>query len=173
MSITKQPFVTQNRSLAIALHVAGAPITEVMNVYTPEMLKEWGFRSAAEAVKARRPGKLRFYIKPVDRIEQLIAAYDKQAAEPEDKEFEIEDGVPDDIRAMRLVCHSQRARKIIQRCLNNPVHAWELHSKGEGEDNEKRIAEALKAGNEISTTMPGFVMVNAMASEKTRKGLGL
>ena len=169
----KQPFVTQNRSLAIALHTAGAPIMEVMNVYTPEMLKAWGFKSAAEAVNARKTGKLKFCIEPTDRLQVLIDAYNEQATRPENENFEIPDDVEDDIRAVRLVCHSQRVRKKIQECIDDPKHAFELHTKGTAEGIEKRVADALRTGKEMNALLPGFIVVNATASEQTRKRLGL
>ncbi len=163
------PFQTQNRSLAIALHTAGAPIIEIRNVYTPEQLKQWGFETATEAVKAKRPGRIVFLIERTERLEQLIAAYDQQAAMPDDQTFEIEDDVEDDIRAVRLVCHSQRTRVAIQKCVDDPLYAWELHVRGDPGADAKRVEDAFKNGQEITVQMPGFVAVNAMASDKTRK----
>lgn len=176
--MTKAPFTTTNRALAIALMTAGVPILEVQNIYTPEMLRGWGFRNAAEAHKARKQGIVKFFIEPVDRLEQLIAAFDQQAAVPDDQTVEIADDEEDDIRAVKLVCHSQKIRRAIDSELKKLHSAWEFHSdrpmsEQERADVERQMKNGLKTGEGFSVNIPGFKLVNAAASDKLRKRLGL
>jgi hypothetical protein len=170
----KPPFTTTNRALAIALHAAGAPILEVQNVFTPDMLSAWGFRTAAEAHKAKKQGIVRFFIEPIDRLQQLIAAFDQQAAVPDDQTVNISDDEEDDIRAVKIVCHSQKIRRAIDLELKKLHSAWEFQQDRPMSDSERQSLEQQVNGKqEFTASIPGFRIVNAAASPQTRRRLGL
>lgn len=170
----RPPFTTTNFGLAIALHAAGVPIIEVQNIFTPQMLAKWGFKRAEEAVRAGKQGKIKFWIEPTDRLEQLVSAYNDQAKASGDENGEIPDGIPDDIRAIRIVAHSQKIRNAINDELKKLHSAWEFHEDRTATEAERQALERqLQSGKEFTVNIPGFKFVNAAASEKTRKRLGL
>ena len=196
--MTPLPFITSNRSLAIALATAGAPIIQVMNKYTPQMLATWGFKTASQAVKAGRIGKVEFHFRSTPRLPELIKAFDYQQSLPKDEVFTIGDEVEDDIRAVRLVCHSQRIRLEIDRLLKLVESAWEETVQGnealtafmEKEARiRKKVADAVEKGikdmegvldaEEIaflsqphSISVGGLRLMNATLKAATRRKLG-
>lgn len=170
--MTLLPYVTNNRALAIALHVAGAKIRRLRNIYTPEMLSAWGLRDPKEAVAKGRLGQLEFHIDRHEDLQRMIETYDDAATKAED--YEIPDDEPEHIQAIRIVCHAFKLRKGVESMLKNPNSAW-LKWGAEKPDPKtvERIKEAMERGEEVTVSMPGFKMMQATAPQETRERLGL
>ncbi len=174
---TKTPFKTTNRSLAVALYTAGVEFITLRNVYTGQQLKNWGFKTGIDALRVGRLGTIHYFAEPVDNIEQLIAAYDQQQNVPDSDDSETQSDIPqEDI--MRIVCQSQKSRNALEKQAKDPRRAYELHVHSEitfeeTQELDRQLTQAKEQGTEMSFTLPGFTLVHAMASEATRKGLGL
>lgn len=167
----KTPFVTQNRSLAIALHLAGAEIQQVMNCYTPEQLSKWGLRNVDEAIAKGRLGAVTYFIEPHERLSQLLAAYEAQENAKDGNETEG-DITPED--AIKMAFHVLKLRRDLETLIHDPRAAWLMASNGKPDPTlSQRIEEAEKKGEAISFSLPGAKFVRSDAPESTRRKLGL
>lgn len=182
------PLKTNNIPLALALHVAGATIERVQNVYSLEMLSKWNFRRPLEAVQRRKLGKVEIFLTPHPRVEQLKAKYD--AAKASGESCELDGDLSEDDRVAFTV-HVLTLRAWIDQLLYDPKAAWLRVTEGNTDEMDAYLrdyeAATAKAKNNqpLTTTEqalltdertfsgPGLKMVNATAPEATWKKLGL
>jgi hypothetical protein len=181
------PLVTNNVPMAVALHLGGALIERVQNVYTPEMLNQWGVDNPLEALKRRKLGKVEIYINPHPRLAQLCARYDEQK-ERDNLEIESEPSADD---LVALAVHVQRLLKWLNSLIWDPDAAW-LRVMDEStakemeqyqQDLDAAIARAKKGcataidhnllANERNFSVSGIKMIKATAPESTRRHLEL
>lgn len=161
------PFATDNTLLAFALRNAGVPWADsnspCWNVYQPDALKKFGLSSIDEAVQRGIPGKVTYFLERVEKLDELLKAFDTQSAVTD----EIQSGkdvpasidiAPEDM--MRVVAH-------VLKGYNDFKGLWKrvppkLMIPNPGKTRKKTLSDGR-----VRYSSPGARIVGAKASQET------
>jgi hypothetical protein len=157
MSRTRVPECTNNRSLAIALHMGGARIIRIWRVYSTPELERLGMNAATATIKGIG-GSAKYFIEPTDEMKALEAAHDEMAkADP------VEIPAVSNVDAAKIATLALKLRAEIEKELRDPANAYVIDERGQPIHEEKN--------GEHHFRHPGLSMHSANASDSTKDHL--
>jgi hypothetical protein len=185
-----QPFETPNGILAFALYLAGVPFSDAdywcRNEYTIELLRRLGFgdkglppiEAAKAAVAQGKKGELLFSFQRTGGIDELISLFQKEEAYLMTGDGEArsvfstlldsyKDGAiskPDAI--IRLAC-------VVLKMRIQFMNAWKILPPLIKFDNAGGLQTTANEGGSKTASHPGFKIISANASDKTKSEMGL
>jgi len=152
MAKTKLPLCIGNRSLAIALHLAGCRIIGYWRTYTKRELDVLGI-GVEEAVRKDKGGADCFFIEDTEEREAIEKAFDETAGATK-SEAPIDIPAVSNADAAKIVCMAFKVRQDIQAMRRNPRFAKIV------EENGKPSKRDLSEGEHV-ITHPGFKIRSA------------
>lgn len=153
MSRTRVPLCTNNRSLAIALHIGGARIIKIWRVYSTPELTRLGL-DAATATTRGIGGSAKYFIEPTEEQKQLEQAHDEMA-----KAETVDMPHISNVDAAKVATLALKLRAEIEKELRNPDNAYVIDEHGQPVHEEK--------DGEHHFRHPGLSMHSANASKAT------
>lgn len=195
----QQPFELQDGIVAFCLYLAGVPFLTTRNLYKKENFIAHGFKgevdlceAALECVERNLKGKLEYLFAQSPELKGLLKVFSEQAAEiqTEKKDKQARDVIRDLMESfsreeisleetvMRLAC-------IILKLRSPFLNKWKERSPlvvipHPGKERRFKTSAVVRGRNGAIKTVPadgveypGFDIISANASDKTKKHMGL
>jgi hypothetical protein len=192
----QQPFELSDGILAFCLYLAGVPFLTTRNSYTADTFRKLGFKgeidlieAAKECVATNRKGDLKYLFGKSPELRGLLKIFSDQQARLQSDQGEAREVVRELMSSyaaakisleeamMRIAC-------IILKLRSPFLNRWKelpplvvVHDSGRERRFKTSATVQTKSGSKSvpaeGVQYPGFKVVSANASEKTKKRLGL
>jgi hypothetical protein len=182
----QEPLMTKDGVLAFSLYMAGTPFVDdnlwCINYYTAEILRKMGYggvpmrEAAIQAVKAGRPGVIRFLLASPDQ--QTFTAYREQ-----EQEIQKSEGLAPDVLRSILdryktgsLTFGQAAARLCCLLLKMRIqwmNGWKDMIPLLRVDENKAPKETASSDGWRTVEIGGFKLISVNASEKTKQHMGL
>lgn len=192
-----QPFELSDGILAFCLYLSGVPFLTTRNIYSAETLRKLGFKgevdlaeAALECVAANKKGDLKYLFKRPRELKALLKIFS-------DQERRLKDDTGDAMEAVHSLMEQYGAKEmtlneammriacIILKLRGPFLNRWkeqrplvQINNAGREQVSETTATVRVPGGGTrtIPAKMvqyPGFKILSANASEKTKKRMGL
>lgn len=157
------PFTTNNTKLAQALQLCGFELVSCWNVYEQSTLNKLGVQTVAQAHAQGSPGRIIYFFQWSNALQKALKFWDDAGKEfAESGKLHLDCEMRDVIRTAR---HVLDTRPKFVAMWKDSVPQF-MESNGEAEDTKTGHSEG-------SINHPGFKLISANATRKTREHIGL